>query len=67
MSEANYTCSERYFCRRNATRATPDEDTNANVCPKGRYCPEGTGEPQKCPKGTFNNVTGKNPSSFGIP
>ena len=58
LTEANQTCSERYFCRRNATSATPNQGDNANICPLGSYCPVGTGEPKLCPKGTFNNLTG---------
>ena len=58
LTEANQTCSERYFCRRNATSATPNQGDNANVCPIGSYCPKDTGEPRMCPKGTFNNLTG---------
>jgi hypothetical protein len=31
---------------------------NANICPVGHYCPQGTGDPQPCPKGSYNNGTG---------
>lgn len=32
--------------------------TDADICPMGNYCPQGTADPQPCPKGTFNNGTG---------
>ena len=28
------------------------------VCPKGKYCPEGTGAPLNCPAGTYNDEYG---------
>lgn len=58
MPQPNLYCAAGYFCRRNATSATPDQGDDANVCPVGHYCPEGTGEPMNCPLGTFGNDTG---------
>lgn len=52
------TCAAGYFCRRNATTSTPDQGEDANICPVGHYCPQGTGEPNNCPLGTFGNDTG---------
>ncbi len=63
MKEPNITCAERYFCRRNATSGTPNQGEDANICPQGHYCPAGTGEPSKCPAGTFSNQTGKDCTS----
>lgn len=59
LSLPNATCAAGYFCRRNATLATPDQGEDANICPVGHYCPKGTGEPNNCPLGTFGNDTGK--------
>ena len=59
LADANKTCSPRYYCRRNATTGTPNQGEDANICPQGHYCPAGTGEPEKCPAGTFTNQTGK--------
>jgi len=28
--------------------------TDANKCPAGSYCPDGTDQPELCPQGTFN-------------
>lgn len=39
--------------------ATPNQGSDANVCPQGRYCVEGTDEPELCPAGTFSNAFGK--------
>jgi len=39
----------------------PDGNFSTGVggaCPKGRYCPEGTGLPLPCPPGTFSNRCG---------
>ena len=58
MPQPNLYCAAGYFCRRNATSATPDQGDDANICPVGHYCPEGTGEPMNCPLGTFGNDTG---------
>ncbi len=58
MKEPNSTCAKRYFCRRSAFLGTPDQGLDANICPQGHYCPAGTGEPEKCPSGTYTNHTG---------
>lgn len=58
MVRPNGTCAAGYFCRRNATSATPNQGVDANICPVGHYCPSGTGEPTNCPKGTYGNDTG---------
>lgn len=59
MGYPNETCNERYFCRRNARTADPKQGNDANICPVGHFCPAETGEPKRCPAGTFNNQTGK--------
>ncbi|XP_070551141.1 neurogenic locus notch homolog protein 1-like [Ptychodera flava] len=51
-------CSPGYYCRRSAEGAAPDQLGDANICPVGHYCPEGTTEPITCPAGTFSNDTG---------
>ena len=58
MVKPNKTCEEGYYCRRGAESGTPNQGTDANICPEGHYCPNGTGEPSNCPKGTLNNRTG---------
>ena len=58
MASPNETCAAGYFCRRNATSATPKQGEDANICPVGHYCPDNTGEPFNCPKGTYGNDTG---------
>ena len=42
-----------------AKSATPDQGNDANICPRGSYCLEGTDEPEPCPAGTFSNDLGK--------
>ena len=51
-------CSAGYFCRAGATSASPNQGHDANVCPRGFICAEGTAEPEPCPPGTFSNQTG---------
>jgi hypothetical protein len=51
-------CAAGYFCRQFAEIAAPDQGSDANICPPGHYCPQGTADPQPCPKGSFNNGTG---------
>ena len=59
ISSPNATCEERYFCKGNATSATPNQGNDAGACPVGHYCPEKTGVPENCPPGTFSNETSK--------
>ena len=42
-----------------AMTATPEQASDANICPRGKFCVEGTDEPEPCPAGTFSNVLGK--------
>lgn len=42
-----------------ALTATPEQASDANICPRGKFCVEGTDEPDPCPAGTFSNVLGK--------
>ena len=42
-----------------AMTATPEQASDANICPRGKFCVEGTDEPEPCPAGTFSNVSGK--------
>ncbi len=45
----------RFFCRRSAIEGTPDQGEDANECPVGYFCPEGTAEPEQCPPGTYSD------------
>ncbi|XP_023933458.1 uncharacterized protein LOC106181652, partial [Lingula anatina] len=56
-------CTTGYYCRQYAESATPNQTTDANVCPQGSYCPEGTAEPVPCPPGTFGGTDGLRNSS----
>ncbi|KAK2153849.1 hypothetical protein LSH36_283g03025, partial [Paralvinella palmiformis] len=48
-------CTEGYYCRQYASSATPSQGQDADQCPAGFYCPEGTAEPLKCPLGTYSS------------
>lgn len=51
-------CSAGYYCIRAATRPDPVDNSTGGICPRGHYCPSGSGDPKKCSPGTFANVTG---------
>jgi len=50
-----------------AKSATPDQGSDANICPRGSYCLEGTDEPEPCPAGTFSNDLGELDQLFKPP
>ena len=50
-------CSAGYFCSGGANVPNPMDGITGNVCPAGRFCPEGTSDPELCPKGTFSDAT----------
>jgi len=49
----------RYFCRRGAKEATPNDGDDANICPIGFYCPELTVSPKPCPPGSYGTQAGR--------
>ena len=51
-------CAAGYYCIGKASIANPTDSTTGNICPVGHYCPSGSFEPTKCPKGTVNDNTG---------
>jgi hypothetical protein len=50
-------CSAGYFCKQYANISAPSQGADANICPVGHYCIQGTANPTPCPKGTYNNST----------
>ncbi|WAR11139.1 hypothetical protein MAR_036215 [Mya arenaria] len=50
-------CAAGYFCQQGANTTTPDQGSDANICPDGKYCPLGTTDPISCPMGTYSNNT----------
>ena len=51
-------CSPGYYCRYGAQTTTPNQGAQADVCPAGSYCPEGTADPVPCPEGSFSPTAG---------
>ena len=47
-----------YFCVQYAETSSPTQGADADICPRGYYCPVGTSTPAACPKGTYSNNTG---------
>ena len=52
-------CPAGYVCLGKTTVEFPTDKINHRgfVCPQGHYCPEGSYEAKRCPKGTFNKFT----------
>ena len=48
----------RFFCRQYAMSATPSQGSDADICPEGFFCPEGTAEPEQCLPGSFSDTVG---------
>ena len=45
LTEPNEVCSAGYYCRGGAKNSKPlDAGATGDICPKGHYCPEGTGK-----------------------
>ena len=38
--------------------ATPAQGADADICPEGHFCPEGTAEPEQCLPGYYSANTG---------
>nr|XP_054760934.1 uncharacterized protein LOC129267226 [Lytechinus pictus] len=52
-------CMEGFYCISTAVRPDPTDGITGDICPRGRYCGNGTGaNPPMCPSGTFSNGTG---------
>ncbi|PIK35709.1 hypothetical protein BSL78_27465 [Apostichopus japonicus] len=51
-------CAEGFYCKQFANISTPDQGNDANICPPGYFCPEGTDNSRPCPKGTFSDGLG---------
>ncbi|XP_071497018.1 uncharacterized protein [Diadema antillarum] len=52
-------CMEGYYCIGTAVRPDPTDGITGDICPRGRFCGNGTGaNPSRCPAGTYSNATG---------
>jgi len=58
MTAVGNKCSEGFYCAGKANSSTPIDNTTGNVCPPGKYCPEGSSTPVNCPIGTFISYKG---------
>jgi len=58
LTEPTGSCSSGYYCVIAANTSQPTDGLTGDICPKGRYCPQGVSIGVPCPKGTFNNYTG---------
>ncbi|XP_026534414.1 neurogenic locus notch homolog protein 4-like [Notechis scutatus] len=59
-------CHEGYYCSKGAVSSTPIRHrvdsayplTGNDICPRGHFCPPGTGFPMPCPPGSFSTMIG---------
>jgi hypothetical protein len=58
MTGVTLKCSEGFYCAGKAYVPTPIDNSTGNVCPPGKYCPEGSSTPSNCPVGTFLSYKG---------
>ena len=58
LTEPTGRCSPGYYCVSKANTSQPMDGLTGNICPKGRYCPQGVSVGIPCPRGTYNNYTG---------
>ena len=59
LSSPSGPCGEGYYCIRGAATKTPTDGITGNLCPPGRYCPEGSSEGKNCSVGTYNPSSGQ--------
>lgn len=48
-----------HFCHLGAITSNPILELYGDYCPAGHYCPTGTGQPIRCPIGTYLPDTGR--------
>ena len=46
-----------YYCTYGSNSSTPTLGDQADECPSGHYCPEGSSRPSPCPPGSYNAGT----------
>lgn len=56
-------CIGGHYCSGSAIIPNPTSDGTGDVCPKGKFCPEGSATPEDCPIGTFNGLFQQNSSA----
>lgn len=56
-------CSPGYYCTDSANNSMPVDGMTGNICPEGRYCPEGSALGLSCPVKTFSKRLGLQNSS----
>ncbi|PIK41162.1 hypothetical protein BSL78_21986 [Apostichopus japonicus] len=67
QTEPTDLCDAGFYCRQYANVTTPRLGYDADICPQGYYCPEGTAEPFGCPPGTFGGTEGLHNTSSCTP
>ena len=55
-------CQSGYYCTLGAQVKAPTDNVTGGICPAGSYCNEGSNASSLCPPGTYNGITGKEPS-----
>ena len=57
LSTPSGNCTAGFFCKSGAKSASPNDTVNM-LCPVGRYCENGTINPEQCPPGTLRKFPG---------
>ncbi|XP_034024621.1 neurogenic locus notch homolog protein 4-like [Thalassophryne amazonica] len=58
LFEPSGRCQAGFYCRAGVNFPNPDGNFSTGVggvCPKGKFCPEGTSVPSPCPLGTYSS------------
>jgi len=58
LTEPTDQCDAGYVCVSHANSSTPEDGQTGYECLPGFYCPRGSAQGIKCPRGTFSNRFG---------
>ena len=53
-----YECAAGFYCQSGASVKNPQDGITGDMCPKGRYCPENSSQPESCEAGKFTPFSG---------
>ena len=56
LTSPNGKCRAGWYCKRRASTPMPLDDVTGNICPIGKYCPNGTDTYKDCVAGTYRYI-----------